>query len=290
MDVSSLTASPTYYRDKALRSLGDLAPCSPVLHKLLATLSYEDVSFIQLAEIIEKDTVLAGNVLRLVNSALYGRRGTISSVRHAISLIGLVKLRNMAMTLSLAGLWNRGAAPEGWSAVRFNLHATAVAIIADLVAQRVPVVYPEGAFAAGLLHDIGLLLIVTALPEEFRQIRRRYLDGGGALEDCEREVLGIGHGELSAAALVAWNMPEPIQKAVRQQGHPPVAAGPELPLGRLLDVADRVAAAEGWTVLDIIQPPEASSQAILAEIGAGEFAPALLEEFRAEFEPIRSFF
>ena len=260
-----------------------------MLHKLLATLSYEDVSFIQLAEIIEKDTVLAGNVLRLVNSALYGRRGTISSVRHAISLIGLVKLRNMAMTLSLAAMWHR-TAPEGWSAVRFNLHATAVAIIADLVAQRIPVVYPEGAFAAGLLHDIGLLLVVTALPEEFRQIRRRYLDGGGTLEECEREVLGISHAELSAAALAAWNMPEPIQKAVRRQGHTPVAAGPELPLSRLLEVADRVAEAEGWTVLEMIQPPECSARAILAEIGAGHCVAALLEEFHAEFEPIRSFF
>jgi HD-like signal output (HDOD) protein len=288
--VSSLTVSPTYYRDKALRTLGELAPCSPVLNKLLATLSYEDVSFAQLAEIIEKDTVLAGNVLRLVNSALYGRRGTISSVRHAISLIGLVKLRNTAMTLSMAAMWNRPAAPEGWSAVRFNLHATAVAIVADLVAQRIPVVYPEGAFAAGLLHDVGLLLVVTALPEEFRQIRRRYLDGGGTLEECEQDVLGISHTELSAAALVAWNLPEPIQKAVRHRCHPQAQAGPELPLSRLLEVADRVADAEGLTALDILQPPQHSAQAILAEIGAAELAPALLEEFHAEFEPIRSFF
>lgn len=288
--MSSLTVSPTYYRDKALKSLGDLTPCSPVLNKLLATLSYEDVSFAQLAEIIEKDTVLAGNVLRLVNSALYGRRGTISSVRHAISLIGLVKLRNTAMTLSLAGMWNRSAAPEGWSSVRFNLHATAVAIWADLVAQRIPVVYPEGAFAAGLLHDIGLLLIVTALPEEFRRIRRRYLDGAGTLEECERDVLGISHAELSAAALAAWNLPEPIQKAVRHQSHPQPQAGAELPLSKLLEVAGRVADSEGWTVLEILQPSQQSAQAILAEIGAGELAPRLLEEFHAEFEPIRSFF
>lgn len=288
--MSSLTVSPTYYRDKALKSLGDLTPCSPVLNKLLATLSYEDVSFAQLAEIIEKDTVLAGNVLRLVNSALYGRRGTISSVRHAISLIGLVKLRNTAMTLSLAGMWNRAAAPEGWSPVRFNLHATAVAIVADLVAQRIPVVYPEGAFTAGLLHDIGLLLIVTALPEEFRQIRRRYLDGNGTLEECERDVLGISHAELSAAALAAWNLPEPIQKAVRHQSHPQPQAGQELSLDKLLEVAGRVADSEGWTVLDILQAPQQSAQAILAEIGAGELAPQLLEEFHAEFEPIRSFF
>ena len=289
-NVSSLTVNPAYYQDKALRSLGDLPPFSPILNKLLATLSYEDVSFARLAELIEKDTVLAGNVLRLVNSALYGRRGTISSVRHAVSLIGLVKLRNAAMTLSLASMWNRAPAPDGWSAARFNLHATAVAIVSDLLAQKVPVVYPEGAFAAGLLHDIGLLLIVTALPREFRQIQRRYLLHGGPLEECEREVLGIGHAEISAAALAAWNLPEPIQKAVRYHHNPQRQTGPELPLSKVLELAELIADAVGLQALELVKPGAESAAEILGAIGAGDLAPALLEEFHTEFEPIRSFF
>lgn len=288
--MSAITLSPAYYRDRALRSLGELPPFSPILNKLLATLSYEDVSFAQLAELIEKDTVLAGNVLRLVNSALYGRRGTISSVRHAVSLIGLVKLRNVAMTLSLAAMWNRAPAVENWSAARFNLHSTAVAIAADLLAQKLPVVYPEGAFAAGLLHDIGLLLIVTALPREFGEIQRRYRLLGGPLEKREREVIGIGHAEISAAALAAWNLPEPIQRAVRYHHDPLPQTDLEVPLSKAIEVAERLIDAEGLRLFEIDNDRKESAEEILGEIGAAELAESLLEEFRAEFEPIKSFF
>ncbi len=282
--------SPAYYRDRALRSLGELPPFSPILNKLLATLSYEDVSFAQLAELIEKDTVLAGNVLRLVNSALYGRRGTVSSVRHAVSLIGLVKLRNAAMTLSLATMWSRAPAVENWSAARFNLHSTAVAITSDLLAQKLPVVYPEGAFVAGLLHDIGLLLIVTALPREFLEIQRRYRLHGPPFEKREREVIGIGHAEISAAALAAWNLPEPIQRAVRYHHDPLPQTDPEVPLSKVIEVAERLTDIEGFQVFQADTAREESAEQILGEIGAAGLAAALMEEFHAEFEPIRSFF
>jgi HD-like signal output (HDOD) protein len=98
-------------RDKALRSLSALPPFSPILSRLLATLAAEDVSFAVLGDLIEKDTVAAGNILHLVNSALYARRGTISSVRHAVSLLGVNKLRNAVLGMSIARVWNRVKMP-----------------------------------------------------------------------------------------------------------------------------------------------------------------------------------
>jgi HD-like signal output (HDOD) protein len=73
---------------RALGALGKLPPFSPILNKLLASLAGEDVSFAKLGDLIEKDTVVAGNILHLVNSALYARRATITSVRHALALPG----------------------------------------------------------------------------------------------------------------------------------------------------------------------------------------------------------
>ena len=233
--VGSLTSSPVNYRAKALRSLGELPPFSPLLNKLLATLADEDVSFAEVAELIEKDTVLAGNVLRMVNSALYGRRGTISSVRHAVSLMGVMKLRNSAMTLSVSQMWSVAKTPKGWSAVQFNLHAVATAVMSDLLAQKVPAQYAEGAFIAGLLHDIGLLLIAISLPKEYESIRGLFLEGDKSLPEAEREVLGLDHAELSAAALAEWNLPEPIQKAVRYHKQPERQTTDELTLSRAIE-------------------------------------------------------
>ena len=162
--MDSILSKPVACRNKALRSLGELPPFSPILSKLLASLAAENVSFGKLAELIEKDTVLSGNVLRMMNSALYGRRGTISSVRHAVSLMGLVKLRNTVMTLNMSQMWNRVHMPKGWNSARFNQHAVGTAVMADLIAQKVACDYPEGAFVAGLLHDIGVLLMGIAFP------------------------------------------------------------------------------------------------------------------------------
>src|SRR5215470_13616453 len=87
--------------EKILGSLDKLPPFSPVLTRLLATLADEDVSFGTLAGIIETDAVLAGNLLRVVNSVLYGRPASINSVRHAVSILGSVKVRNMVLGLSV---------------------------------------------------------------------------------------------------------------------------------------------------------------------------------------------
>lgn len=276
-------------KEKALRSLGELPPFSPILNKLLATLADEDVSFAALAELIEKDTVMAGNVLRLVNSALYGRRGTISSVRHAVSLMGVTKLRNSAMTLSVSRVWNEARTPKSWSAARFNLHAVATAILADLLAQKVPVQYPEGAFVAGLMHDLGLLLIATSLPDEYQEIRRLHEEEKLPLPDAEKRVLGFDHAELSAAALREWNFPDPIQKAVRYQWEPQRQTSDEVPLSRVLHAAGQIADSQGITVLDgeadIIDP-----EAVLEPFGLGPGSQQIVEEFQSELNSIRTFF
>ena len=84
--VETITAPANKLSERAMGALGKLPPFSPILNKLLASLAGEDVSFAKLGDLIEKDTVVAGNILHLVNSALYARRATITSVRHALAL------------------------------------------------------------------------------------------------------------------------------------------------------------------------------------------------------------
>jgi HD-like signal output (HDOD) protein len=86
---------------------------------------------------------------------MYGRRGTISSVRHAVALIGLDRLRNVALSLSISQLWARACTARRWPASRFNLHGVATAILADTIAQKRAGELPRRRFAAGLLHDVG---------------------------------------------------------------------------------------------------------------------------------------
>src|SRR5438132_10525488 len=113
-------------RDRILGALDKLPPFSPVLAKLLATLSDDDVSFGELAGIIETDAVLAGNLLRVVNSPLYGRISTINSVKHAVAILGSVKIRNLVLGLSVSRRWAGAHVPRNWNARQFNMHSLAV--------------------------------------------------------------------------------------------------------------------------------------------------------------------
>ncbi len=289
--VAALTIeNPVNYREKALRCLNDLPPFSPTLNRLLATLAKEDVSFGQVGELIEKDAVVSGNVLHLVNSALYGRRGTINSVRHAVSLLGINKLRNAALGMSITRMWNEVRAPLVFSMRQFNKHAAGTAILADLMAQRLPVDYPEGAFVAGLLHDVGRLLIAIGLWEEHAAILKMR-ESGDSMLVCEMEVIGVTHPELSAAALKFWRLPEQIQQAVLY--HHDSAADPTrrenvFALSEIVEAANRYVNAIGVAIL-----PEAAFEEP-AEV-AFENLPlqdrdGLHRDFETEFNAVAQFF
>jgi HD-like signal output (HDOD) protein len=284
----------TNYKEQLLAGLGRLPPFSPTLNRVLASLGREEVSFSYLAELIEKDTVLAGNILKLVNSALYNRRAEVSSIRYAVSLLGVNKLRNAVLSMSVARMWTTMRSPAGWSTRQFNMHSVAVAVLADLMAQRVPVVFEEGAFAAGLLHDLGRLLIATSLQDEYGNIMCRYQGDEGKLCECERSLIGLDHAEVSTMALVSWNLPRPIRSAVRYH-HAPEADTTALTDGRTLRLSSLLAAANEYVnYLDISVSPKnmthdaPSPNRYLALVG--DAADQVSSAFDQEFDAVKAFF
>lgn len=291
--MSSSTLHRVPYRDLALRSLDQLPPFSPVVNHVMASLSDDDVSFAKLAVQIESDTVLSGNVLRMVNSVLYGRRGTVSSIPAAISILGINKLRNLLLGLSVTRLWARVRTPPGWSTARFNDHSMAVAVMGDILVQKAKVDYPEGAFVAGLLHDLGRLMLAITLPEEFLRVQVERKNTGKPLEQCEQELLEVSHSELSAAALARWNLPPAIQKAVlyhhRWEADPnPVPAG-YAALSTALAAANEIVNANGRSItLNDVDVPANAGQA-LVQLGLSLEDGTLLEAFEAEFKAVRGY-
>ncbi len=283
----------TPVRERALRSLTQLPPFSPILNRLIASLAQQDVSFAKMADLIEKDPVLAGNLLKLVNSALYGRRGTINSVRHAVSMLGINKLRNATLSMSVSRMWNHVKTPPGWSLARFNVHSVGVAILSDLLAQKLPVDHGEGAFVAGLFHDIGWLLVVLGCQEEYQQITSAGFEDEPAGSELELRTLGMSHAELSAEALAAWNLPEPIQTAVRYHAtwelDPGSGAVNRIPLSRVVCAADYYVRHRGHH-LNVFESGHDSEDALSDWLGLGEQLPGILEEFDIEFSAIQEFF
>ncbi len=258
----------------------------------MASLADEDASFAKLASVVERDSVLSGNVLRLVNSALYGRRGTVSSIRAAVSILGLNKLRNFALSLSVSGMWAKVRTAPDWSMRRFNTHSVATAILADSIVQKTRTDYPEGAFAAGLLHDLGRLVFAAAMPHDFHRILDLRRQSGRPLAECEQELFGFSHPELSSAALARWGLPDAIQRAVLHHHTPHAcdahAAPGVLPLSLVLAAADEMADALSHSIDPEDEPLSRPPGPVLTELGLDGCEEHILAAFLTEMQAMQS--
>jgi HD-like signal output (HDOD) protein len=174
------------------------------------------------------------------------------------------------------------------------MHSAATATLSDMLAQRLPVTYPEGAFVAGLLHDVGRLLIALGLNDQHDRIQGLIGKGELAPVDCEQEVLGFSHPELSGEALGYWSLPDPIQTAVRFHHSPGAddskAKPGEIRLSRILDAANQYVNSIGVSILPVANPRE-SDAGLIESLGLEpERLERALVEFKAEFETMSQFF
>jgi HD-like signal output (HDOD) protein len=279
--------NPTFAREKALHALGQLPPFNPVLAKLMATLAREDVMLTDLADWIEKDAVLAGNVLRIVNSAAYGRAASVSSVRQAIAILGTVKLRNIILAMQVARMMTQLKLPKGWSDTRFNQHAIGTALMADLLAQYMPVDYAEGAFIAGLMHDLGKLMFAVGLPEAYTEVCQMQKESGRPAIECESELLGVTHPELSLAVLEKWQLPVPVRNAVRHHHAPEESTAALLSLSRAIQLADQAVNQLGITLFPVNAPPSDPSS-LLEEAGLKNKTERVLDAFQKDFSAMKA--
>ena len=279
-------------RKRALKCLDELEPFSPVMGRLLGSLSADPdtISMNAIGNLIEKDTILSGKVLALANSALYGRSTEIVSVHRAVARLGIGKIRNTVLALSINRVWNNAKTPTYWSMLRFNLHSLATAVAADLLSAKLKVQFAEGAFIAGLFHDVGRLIMAVMLQHDYETICNCAETEKSETVQREREMLGFDHSDLSADILGHWRLPTQIQTAVVFHECPEkdktVVPPSFIKLSRIIHTADRYAVALGLSIGESCNLEEEDPLELL---GTSEEQMKLLPQFRTEFDLIRSF-
>lgn len=219
-------------RAQTLQSLDRLPKLSPSMTQLLVQLSQRNCGVQDLAQTLERDPVLSAQVLRLSNSAIFGRLRPVTSVRHAVAMVGISAIRKFVLASSIANLFSRTKVAANFSIRRFNVHSAATATLVELLSEEVPFECGEDAFLAGLLHDIGKLLIAVALPRQYDEILELLAVTGGTLIEAERAVIGIDHAELSGLAVSRWELSEAIQWAASYHHQPSEATAVERPGAR----------------------------------------------------------
>jgi HD-like signal output (HDOD) protein len=206
--------SPTTCQEFDRRLLGRLPAFSPVALRLLSVLSDESVSFKKVADLITLDPVLAGEVLRLANSGLYGRRIEVHSILCAIAILGCGRLSQIAVT---AALW-RGLPRKTAPFVRdWWRHSIAAALIARQTSDEKS---RDFAYTAALLHGVGQLALFQDSPSDYASLVQSAYVCEIDLLAREREAYGIDHAALSGLILQSWELPEQLCAAVAKHHHP----------------------------------------------------------------------
>ena len=191
------------------------------------------------ARALASDQALAVRVLKLANSAFYGSSRRIATVSEAVITLGMRATRNLVMATSCQEMLERDVA--GYALPRGALwrHSLACASAAQMLAQRARFRATEEAFVAGLLHDIGKIVLNTYLPDQFSHVLRRAADADMTFAGAEQEVLGFDHAEAGACLLERWHLPASLVTAVRWH-HAPLEAPAPAWLPCLVHVADAV--------------------------------------------------
>jgi HD-like signal output (HDOD) protein len=168
----------------------------------------------EMANVISKDPGLAAYVLRLANSALYAPSATVETVSRAVASIGLSEIETMAAAALVGRLFERPPRADVLSMPDFWRHAVAVAMLSRNLGKRVGDQSGERLFVAGLLHDLGRLMLAMAEPDLAAGILARATDHGIPLNVAERMETGFDHADLCGRICAKWRLSDQLVAAV----------------------------------------------------------------------------
>lgn len=198
--------------------ISDLPSLPSVVADLLASLDEEDIDINVLARKVSHDQALTAKTLRYANSSFYAPQAKVSTLPQAIALLGVGNVRNLIVAAAITGSFPDKHCP-GFDFRKFWKHSMAVAYCAQLLGREVHA-SPDYAFTAGLLHDIGRLVLATSFPNHYTLVVEHSQRNDCTLFDAERAILGVDHTEAGEALAKYWRFTETMQHAIRGHHEP----------------------------------------------------------------------
>jgi putative nucleotidyltransferase with HDIG domain len=274
----------------ALPSLGSIS-------KALQDLLFAEQRFsAQISEVIRRDPSLTSRLLRLVNSVYYGLSTPVNNIEEAVFYLGVRQIRQLTMVTPIIEDFQRLTHQCAFPWREFWQHCIGTAIITREIIGSVQAPTDESDYVAGLVHDVGKIVMAWSFPEHFAEIHRQASLGTKDLPNIEMEVLGLDHGEVGAMYLEHHRLPDVMVQSARFH-HCPERADQNKALiasvqiadlllrnskigcsGNFVEVTqDQCLAASGWHVL-FPKPGEAEHAIARASLNRSlERLPSVLE-------------
>lgn len=200
--------------ESVVKQIQNLPSLPAVVVELLSSMDQEDIDVQSLAAKIALDQALTAKTLRLANSSFYGMSSKVTTIAQAISVLGFHSIRTIITACSLTGAFqDNGQGSFNFKA--FWRHSVATAVCAKLLARPMRL-NPETAFTAGLLHDIGSLVLATRFPQQYEEMLAYQRANDCYLIEAERAVFELDHAVVGSALAAYWKFPLAMQQAVAE--------------------------------------------------------------------------
>ena len=225
---------------KKIRACPTLPSLPAIAVQVLELAQKDHVDIAEIARVISKDPALSSKILRTVNSSFYGRANTISTISHALVLLGLQSVKTLVLGFSLVGNLSK-TKTKGFKHVDYWRRSVYAATAARLLAGKLHIVQQEECFLGSLLMDIGMLVLDQVLGEQYGNVHDAAANHQ-QLADAERKAFSLTHAEASGVLAEQWKLPPVLAAPMAFHDHPKDVTDPALKkLAEIVSLSGRCA-------------------------------------------------
>lgn len=210
----------TLQLDAVIQSVEQLPALPSTTVRIVGVATDPTASIDDILEVIQYDQNLTAQVLKLCNSAYFGLSRRIGSLKEALAYLGAMPLLQLIMGVHCNGILRQSQAGYGLLQGMLWRHSCAVALTAQAIGKRTGHTNPGILFTAGLLHDIGKVVLSTFLQDAYQQVLAMVETGLVPFHQAEKRVLGYTHAEIGELVCQQWKLPDMITCAVRYHHDP----------------------------------------------------------------------
>jgi putative nucleotidyltransferase with HDIG domain len=275
---------------KLIRRVEDVPTLPAVISRILEVLEDERSSAGDLEKVVSRDQSIASRVLRIANSAYYGFPREITTIHRAIVILGFQTVKALALGSSVFEAFSRSGQSTCFDRTAYWLHSIACSRCAMALAEESRTLDPDVAFLAGLIHDIGMVVMDHIIHEKYSRLLKKAIKHGKSLDQLEREALGFDHGEVGALLGERWKFPPSLLDGIRFHHRISESEKPMTILLAVIHLADFCSNGAGLSVTGNVDhvnlEEEALRQANISEVNLVD----LTSRVRDERDQIEEFF
>jgi len=242
---------------RLFQRVGQMSSLPSVAQRVLQVAADKESCAADLLVVVEQDPTLAFRILRTVNSSYFGLSNEIADLKTAIAMLGFVEVRNLALTVYVARMCEDESEYCDFSREKLWQHMVTVGTIARLLAKKSGKADPDEAYMAGLLHDIGLLLIDQYMHKQLCKVIDLVYEGVDTIE-AEQRVLTFDHTDLGAYVARQSKFPERIAIAIQHHHQARLFFGSDRELLDIIAIANYLATRQEISSLGMnnVQDPD----------------------------------